>query len=219
MEDLLDDLLDDVKRGDLASVQARIGADRSLLNALGDPIPYTALGRAAYYGHLHIARYLVGEGAQVNQEDGTGSLALRSACRGGRQAMVELLLEAGADAVGPNEYGDTPLMSAASRGHAGIIRALLAHGCGDIDARDHHGRTALWWACLCNNAGVALVLLEAGADMKIAEIEGITALDRAREPRRHDCGAVLDVSTQKNDMEVARVAFPTSQLCYDPVAC
>jgi ankyrin repeat protein len=198
MDDLLDDLLDDVERGDLASVQARIGADRSLLNARWANWPHTALECAACHSHLHIARYLVGEGAQVNEGDGSGSPALRELCMRGSQAMVDLLLEAGADAVTPNRHGHTPLMCAANRGHLGITRSLLAHGggCGDIDARDEGVRTALWWACDCNEeAGVALLLLEAGADMSIANAGGRTALDSARESGHHDCVAVLEVST------------------------
>jgi hypothetical protein len=192
----MDPLLKDVVRGDLASVQARIGVDRSLLNAPVDNYPYyTALTCAAQHGRLHIARYLLGEGAQVNEGDGTGSRALREACYAGRQAMVELLLEAGADAVTPSEYGDTPLMCAARGGHVGIIRALLAHGCGDIDARGNHGRTALWWACGWMKMDAALLLLEAGADMRVANSQGRTPLYWARSMSRWDFVAVLEVST------------------------
>jgi uncharacterized protein len=183
-------LLGAVQRGDLASVQARIGADRSLLNARS-----TALAWAASHGHLHIARYLVVEGAQVNEGDGSGSPALRVACMMGNQAMVELLLEAGADAVTPDRYGDTPIMKAAREGHVGITRALLAHGCGDIDARNWAGRTALYWACMNGRTNAVLLLLEAGADMRIASTDGRTALDRARESGHHNCVAVLEVST------------------------
>jgi uncharacterized protein len=196
----MNDLLQDVERGDLASVQARIGADRSLLNARRAVWPYTALGCAAVRGYLPIARYLLGEGAQVNEGDGTGSTALRLACRWGSQAMVELLLEAGADAVTlseytPSEYAKTPLMCATVGGHVGTIRALLAHGCGDIDARDNHGRTALWRACGFAKENAALVLLEAGADMSIADTEGRTPLDRALQGGCKGCVAVLEVST------------------------
>jgi ankyrin repeat protein len=75
-------LLRYVERGDLASVQARIGADRSLLNARRGT-SYTALACAVSYDRLHIARYLLGEGAQVNEGDGTGSPALRQAVSSG----------------------------------------------------------------------------------------------------------------------------------------
>jgi uncharacterized protein len=194
----MEDLLQDVRRGDLASVQVRIGADRSLLNARGDYWPYTALACAAGYGHLHIARHLLSEGAQVNDGDGSGSPALRQACTGGNRAMVELLLEAGADAVTPNEGGNTPLLCAAMRRHVGIVRALLAHGCGDIDARNRDGGTALWWACYAGHADVVLLLLDAGADSRIAETQGRTPLDIALERTHEGCVAVLEVSTHTN---------------------
>jgi ankyrin repeat protein len=127
----MDALVLDVRRGDLASVQARIGADRSLLNARQAVRRFTALEWAVRHGHLHITRYLVGEGAHVNEGDGSGSPALRLACYSEeRQAMVELLLEAGADAVTSNEDGDTPLMCAARWGHVGIIRASWPTGAG-----------------------------------------------------------------------------------------
>jgi ankyrin repeat protein len=189
-------LLQDVARGDLASVQARIGADRSLLNAhIDDWRNCTALELAALHGHLHIARYLVGEGAEVNEGDGSGCPALRGASLRGHQAMVELLLEAGADAVTPDENGDTSLMNAATRVQVGTLRALLAHGCGDIDARDWAGRTALYWACNYHCTNAVLLLLEAGADSRIAEGQGMTPLERARNLGEEDCVAVFEVST------------------------
>jgi ankyrin repeat protein len=191
----MDDVLGDVASGDLASVQARIGANRSLLNARRAVWPGTALECATFYGHLPIARYLLGEGAQVNEGDGSGSPALRQACRGGSYAMVKLLLEAGADAVTPNEWGDTPLMYAATSLHVGIIRSLLAHGCGDIDARDRGGCTALWWACDWELAEAVLVLLKAGADWCIADRTGTTPLAVARRERSKGCVAVLEVSS------------------------
>jgi ankyrin repeat protein len=192
----MDALVHDVIRGELASVQARIGADRSLLNARGGYWPPgTPLICAVNHGHLPIARYLLGEGAQVNEGDGTGSRALRVACNYGEsQAMVELLLEAGADAVTPDRYGDTPLMCAARRGLVGITRALLAHGCGDVDARDRDGRTALWWACEKDRMNAALLLLEVGADMSIADTQDRTPLDRALALYSRTCVAVLEVS-------------------------
>jgi uncharacterized protein len=192
----MNQLLQDVERGDLASVQARIGADRSLLNARTDDWRNcTALEWAAWHGHLHIARYLVGEGAEVNEGDGSGCPALQGACMRGNQAMVELLLEAGADAATPDEDGKTVLMFAAARSNVGIIRALLANGCGDVDARNRDGCTALWWACENGRTNAVQLLLEAGADSRIAERHGVTPLQLARTLGEESCAAVLEVST------------------------
>jgi ankyrin repeat protein len=110
--------------------------------------------------------------------------------------MVELLLEAGADAVTPDRCGKTPVVNAASRSHVGIMRALLAHGSGDIDARDEAGRTALWCACEYGRTNTVLVLLEAGADSRIADRQGRTPLKVARERTHEGCVAVFEVSTR-----------------------
>jgi hypothetical protein len=58
-------LLDDAVRGDLASVQARLAGDRSLLNASiqVEGVPYTVLTAAAVKGHVPVVQYLLGEGA------------------------------------------------------------------------------------------------------------------------------------------------------------
>jgi hypothetical protein len=76
-------LLRDARMGDLASVQARIGADRSLLNARGGTWSFTALEAAADAGHAPIVRYLLDEGAELHGGAGHGSKALRAACLGG----------------------------------------------------------------------------------------------------------------------------------------
>jgi ankyrin repeat protein len=185
----------DIKRGDLASVQARIREDHSLINAGRNEWPYTPLRCAYFYGHLQIIRYLLGEGAEVNNRDGHGCTVLHSACYNGGAVVVQLLLEAGADAVTPGEDGLTPLMRAAQGCDVTVVRALLAHGCGDVDARDKDGLTALYWAA-CNadlTLGVPRLLLEAGADWTFDES---SALSVARCRRDFELVAVLEVSNR-----------------------
>jgi ankyrin repeat protein len=111
--------------------------------------------------------------------------------------MVDLLLDRGADAATPDSMGWTPLLSAAELWHVGIIRALLAHGCGDIDARTtREGRTALHLSCISGyHGGPARLLLEAGADWTILNNykEGRTPLTLARSRGNRDRVAILEV--------------------------
>jgi ankyrin repeat protein len=184
-------------------VRRRIRADRFLLNAGIRHWPYTAIGAAAYGGHLPIVRYLLDEGVEVNTRDGSGSHALRMACQSGSDAIVVLLLDRGADAATPGGDGITPLMWAAKGGHAGTIRALLVHGCGDIDARTpNHGDTALSWCVLsADNGPAAQLLLEAGADWALPDAEGWTPLALAGEEGHSGCVAALQVSVCRHGVQ------------------
>ncbi|WP_239511345.1 ankyrin repeat domain-containing protein [Burkholderia sp. JP2-270] len=56
------------------------------------------------------------------------------------------------------------LRSAADRGDAGDVRALLERGA-QVDARDGQGRTALLIVTHGNHDGAARVLIDAGADV------------------------------------------------------
>ena len=58
--------------------------------------------------------------------------------------LVELGWPGSVDA--RTDYGSTALMGASCRGHAGIVKALLAAGA-DVNAADNPRWTALIWAC------------------------------------------------------------------------
>ncbi|MEZ5829562.1 MAG: ankyrin repeat domain-containing protein [Dongiaceae bacterium] len=59
---------------------------------------------------------------------------------------------------------DHALLTAASRGDSGAVKAALADGA-SIDARDNHGQTALLFAVQHGSDDLALDLIKAGADI------------------------------------------------------
>lgn len=65
----------------------------------------TPLFQAAFQGDVAIATLLVKRGADVNAQDRYGENALREAIAGGRESMVEFLLEAGAKPDHRNKKG------------------------------------------------------------------------------------------------------------------
>lgn len=85
----------------------------------------TALMIAAYKGKLPAVLALLKKGAAVNRADWT---PLHYAAAGGRDDIVRLLLEKGAeiDARSPNRT--TPLMIAAYEGHDSTVKLLLERG-------------------------------------------------------------------------------------------
>lgn len=91
--------------------------------------PGDALRRAASVGDLAKVKELLAAGADVNAANTYGGTALAFASDKGHAAIVDLLLERGAN---PNTkdtfYQATPLTWAVMHGHLEVVRSLLAKG-------------------------------------------------------------------------------------------
>jgi hypothetical protein len=74
--------------------------------------------------------------------------------------------------------GQTLLHFAAFLKYPRLVSFLIEHEV-DKDARDHNGHTALHLASLVGAQGCAAVLLDAGADVEIVNVEGKTAQEMA----------------------------------------
>jgi hypothetical protein len=75
--------------------------------------------------------------------------------------------------------GWTPLMVASSRGHAGIVKALLAAGA-DVNAASDSGMTALIYACSNGHLESARLLVAAKALVNVRDAGGNTPLNCSR---------------------------------------
>lgn len=101
---------------------------------------------------------------------------LSLACRQGKQDIVELLLESGANVNHRNKAGNTPLLEACSQGHVSIARLLLDRNA-DIDApTETTYDSALTWACTLGNEEIVQLLLERNACVEHRTKDGCTAL-------------------------------------------
>ncbi|KAJ1470373.1 ankyrin repeat-containing domain protein [Baffinella frigidus] len=101
--------------------------------------------------------------------------ALHAACKRGQVAMVQLLLEAGADANLQTYAGDTPLHWTAQKGHAAIARSLIAAGA-LVNIKTHDSFTALIFAAAHSHYETVQLLLGQGADVSVRTNTGQTAL-------------------------------------------
>jgi ankyrin repeat protein len=130
-----------------------------------------------------ITRFLLENGADVNSRDPeTGETPLMAAV--GSLDSFKLLLARGADVNATNNSGRSALWAATvMETNTGFIALLGKHGA-NVNAQDSSGRTALMNASdMCRDWGIK-ALLAVGADPRIADKSGRTALQP--EDTRHD---------------------------------
>jgi ankyrin repeat protein len=134
----------------------------------------TALHWAAYHDDVETASLLVRAGARVNVANRYGIWPLTLAILSGNSALVDVLLNGGADPNTTVPGGETALMTAARVGTLATVKALLARGA-RVDAKDERrGQTALMWAAAEGHANVVETLIEMGGDFKARLASGFT---------------------------------------------
>ncbi len=119
-----------------------------------DGFPVVAL--AAFLGHLEVVQYLAAHGADIDAAatNGSGYNALTGAVTGGHAAVVQWLLERGANPNYRYSGNYSPLLTAAANGRLDIAKLLLAHGA-DLHDATSDGKSALDLARERNHPEVA----------------------------------------------------------------
>ncbi|HEX2729394.1 MAG TPA: ankyrin repeat domain-containing protein [Rubrobacteraceae bacterium] len=167
-----------------ASVDARDEAGR------------TALVAAAYENRLEVAKVLIKAGADVNAKDETEQSAylISTAEVGDDPRLLRLTLNNGANIGSLDSYNGTGLIRAADRGYVEVVEELLKTDI-EVDHVNNLGWTALLEAIIlgggdAEHTEVVRLLVEAGADVNIADRDGVTPLEHAR---RRGYGAIIEI--------------------------
>jgi uncharacterized protein len=152
---------------------------------------------AAAVNDVSSVRRLVEQGANVNAKDASEESAYLIATSeiGDDPRLLEVTLAAGADVAAKDRFNGTGLIRAAERGYARIVRRLLRTD-SDVDHVNRLGWTALLEAIILGEGGrphVATVraLVGAGADVNLADGDGVTPLTHARERGQREIVAIL----------------------------
>ncbi|CAM9434890.1 unnamed protein product, partial [Discosporangium mesarthrocarpum] len=172
-----------VRAGDVAAVQDMLveGAFIDEDNNEGR----TPLMIACASGDTPMVRLLVEEThppANLAARAAESWTPLMIACGAGALEVVKVLVNAGAG-LGDSDttFGSTPLMWACGGGHHNVVRYMLdtCPTSGLLQARNKEGCCPLMITCDGGDLKTVQVLVDAGADLKAFNLEGLTALDLA----------------------------------------
>jgi ankyrin repeat protein len=187
-------LLTAASRDEAAGVKAALDAGAAI--DAGDNHGQTALLLAVQHGDADLAQYLIGRGADINAEAANHDTPWLLAGALGRTEILAAMLDTGkVDYAIRNRYGGNALIPACERGHVETVRLLLERSKIDVDHVNNLGWTALLEAVILSDGGPAHIeivrmLLAAGADPNIADKDGVSPLEHARD-RRYDAIAAL----------------------------
>jgi len=151
----------------------------------------SAFHEAAKAGDLAFLEKSLAQGQTINAPDSQGYTALILAAYYGREKAVNLLLAKGADACAKDKRGNTAALGAIFKGHFAIARSLIGSKCG-VNDRNHEGQTPLMFAALFDRRGIAKELLLRGADPRLSDAQGFSAISLAEGQGNGEMKALLE---------------------------
>jgi uncharacterized protein len=151
---------------------------------------------AAERGDVPAVRSLLERGASVNAQDEKRDSAFLIAGARGRTEVLKVLLAAGPDFRLTNRYGGTALIPACHHGHVDTVKLLLGTKI-DVNHVNNLGWTALLEAVILGDGGAAhaeivRLLAANGANVNIADREGVTPLAHARKRNYRNIASILE---------------------------
>jgi uncharacterized protein len=176
-------LLAAARAGDTLSVRSALAAGAN--PDARDEHGATALLIAAHAAQTGAFQALLDAGADVDLQDDDLANPFLWAGAEGRLDILRLANEAGADPAITNRYGGVALIPASERGHVEVVRYLLRETDVDVDHVNGLGWTALLEAILLSDGGarhqeIVALLIEHGADVDLADADGVRPLAHAR---------------------------------------
>jgi ankyrin repeat protein len=171
------------ERGDTAAIAGLLadGADINARDARGR----TAAMAATHANQPAALDALIRAGADINIRDDRLDNPFLYAGAEGLLDILRLTIAAKADTRITNRFGGTALIPACERGHVAVVQELLTRTDVDVNHVNNLGWTALLEAIVLSDGGprhqqIVGLLIAHGADVNIADRDGVTPLQHAR---------------------------------------
>ena len=187
-------------QGDTATVLRLLAAGADINSR--DTTGRTAVMAATHGNQVETVRALIAAGADINIQDKRLDNPFLYAGAEGLLEILRLTIAAGADTKLTNRFGGTALIPAAERGPVAVVAELLNHTDVDVNHVNNLGWTALLEAIILGDGGperteVVRLLIAAGADVNLADSQGVTPLVHARQRGYGEIIALLEAAGAK----------------------
>lgn len=177
-------LIDAAERGDTDTVLQLLATGAEINSR--DERGRTAVMAATHGNQVATVEALIAAGADIDIQDNRLDNPFLYAGAEGLLDILKLTIDAGANTRLTNRFGGTALIPAAERGHIDVITELLTRTDVDVNHVNNLGWTALLEAIILSDGGprhveVVRLLIDAGADVNLADGQGVTPLTHARQ--------------------------------------
>lgn len=156
----------------------------------------TAIMIATYTNDVEMVKVLIDQGADVDIQDDMLNNPFLYAGAEGYLDILKLLIAAGANPTITNRYGGVALIPASEHGYVEVVEELLTKTKTDVNHVNNLGWTALLEAIILNDGSekqqqTIRLLIEHGADVNLADKDGVTPLAHAKDKRFKEIEQIL----------------------------